>query len=223
MEPQTVAPPSSPPSSAPSDRARVRRAADRAHYDEATVHGIVDEAWVCHVAFACPDAMCIPTACWRVGDRLYIHGSNGSRMMKHLATGASACVAITHLDGLVMARSAFSHSMNYRSVVIHGAFEVVAEADKPAILEALMAHIAQGRARDARPPDANELKATTVLGIPLHEAAAKIRNGGPQDDEADLSLPVWAGVLPLRQQALPPQPEPGFEGPVPAYVAAWGA
>jgi nitroimidazol reductase NimA-like FMN-containing flavoprotein (pyridoxamine 5'-phosphate oxidase superfamily) len=205
----------------PSERARVRRAGDRGHYDAATIRAIVDEAWVCHVAFACPDILCLPTACWRIDDTLYIHGSNGSRMMKHLGSGAPACVTITHLDGLVMARSAFSHSMNFRSVVIHGAFEVVPDGDKAAVLHALMEHIATGRGSDARPPDRNELKATTVLGIPLLEAAAKIRAWGPKDDEADMALPVWAGVLPMREQRLAPQAEPGFTGTLPSYVANW--
>jgi nitroimidazol reductase NimA-like FMN-containing flavoprotein (pyridoxamine 5'-phosphate oxidase superfamily) len=154
---------------------------------------------------------------------LYIHGSNGSRMMKHLASGAQACVAITHLDGLVMARSAFSHSMNFRSVVIHGAFAAVAEADKPAVLHALMEHIVKGRARDARPPDANELKATTVLGIPLHEAAAKVRDWGPRDNEDDMALPVWAGVLPIHQWHGQAVTEPGCDAPMPAYAQAWSA
>lgn len=205
----------------PSERARIRREADRGHYDAATIRAIVDDAWLCHVAFACPEVLCLPTACWRVGDQLYIHGSNGSRMMKHLASGAPACVAITHLDGLVMARSAFSHSMNFRSVVIHGGFTVVVDDAKPAVLAALMEHIANGRAQDSRPPDANELKATTVLGISLHEASAKIRNGGPKDSEEDLALPFWAGVLPLRQQHLPAISEPGHEGPLPAYAQSW--
>lgn len=205
----------------PSERSQVRRAADRAHYDEATIHPIVDAAWVCHVAFATPDVLCIPTACWRVGNKVYIHGSNGSRMMKHLASGAPACLSITHLDGLVMARSAFSHSMNYRSVVVHGAFEVVTEADKPAILDALMDHIALGRKEDVRAPDRGELAATTVLGMPLCEAAAKVRNWGPQDKEEDLASPAWAGVLPLREQHLSAQSEPGHDGPLPAYVSRW--
>lgn len=206
---------------APSSRAKVRRAADRAHYDEATVHAIVDEAWLCHVAFACPDVLCLPTTCWRIDDMLYIHGSNGSRMMKHLASGAPACVTITHLDGLVMARSAFSHSMNYRSVVVHGAFEVVADEDKPAVLHALMAHITPGREHDCRVPDANELKATTVLGIPLYESAAKIRNWGPRDGEEDMNLPHWAGVLPLMTQRLPAVTHPDSKSPEPGYIAAW--
>ncbi|MBI5925917.1 MAG: pyridoxamine 5'-phosphate oxidase family protein [Aquabacterium sp.] len=215
-------PDSEPPQAVPpSNRTRVRRAAERAHYDAPTVHAIVDDAWLCHVAFACPDVLCLPTTCWRVDDMLYIHGSNGSRMMKHLASGAPACVTITHLDGLVMARSAFSHSMNYRSVVVHGAFEVVADEDKPAVLHALMEHIAPGRGHDSREPDANELKATTVLGIPLHESAAKIRNWGPRDNEEDLNLPHWAGVLPLMTQRLPAVTHPDSRSPVPGYIADW--
>lgn len=211
------------PSAAPSDRARIRRAAERASYDEETVHAIVDAAWLCHVSFACPDVLCLPTVCWRVDDKLYIHGSNGSRMMKHLASGAPSCVAITHLDGLVMARSAFSHSMNFRSVVVHGAFEVVAEDDKPAILHALMEHIAKGRGDEARKPDANELKATTVLGISLHESSAKVRNWGPRDKEEDQALPVWAGVLPMGEARLPAISEPGCTQPLPAFAQAWSA
>ena len=214
--------PSMPQTASPSPRSRVRRAAERAHYDQATVHAIVDAAWVCHVAFNDGDnVVCIPTASWRVGDTLYVHGSNGSRMMKRLAAGTQACVTITHLDGLVMARSAFSHSMNYRSVIIHGHFDVVPDDAKPAVLDALMDHIAIGRREHARAPDESELKATTVLGIPLHEAAAKIRNWGPRDKDEDLALPVWAGVLPLREQRLVPLEEPGFEGHRPAYVNGW--
>lgn len=211
----------------PSDRARVRRAAERGHYDQATIHAIVDAAWLCHVAFADSTeanspVLCMPTACWRVGDRLYIHGSNGSRMMKRLASGAPTCVSITHLDGLVLARSAFSHSMNYRSVVIHGAFEPVLDADKPTVLDAFMDHIAPGRRHEVRAPDANELNATTVLGLPLHEAAAKIRNWGPRDKEGDEHLPVWAGVLPVREQRLAPEPDPGSEGQVlPGHLGFW--
>jgi nitroimidazol reductase NimA-like FMN-containing flavoprotein (pyridoxamine 5'-phosphate oxidase superfamily) len=207
---------------APSARATVHRAAERGHYEPATIHAIVDAAQVCHVAFAAPDPVCIPTACWRVGDRLYIHGSNGSRMMKHLGGGAQACVAITFVDGLVMARSAFNHSMNFRSVVIHGAFELVADADKPRILDALVDHIMPGRSAETRRADRKELAATTVLGILLHEAASKVRTGPPLDKEEDLSWPAWAGVLPLRQQALPAQTEAACTMPMPAWAQAWG-
>ncbi len=212
----------SPETPAPSARATVRRAAERGHYEPETIRAIVDAAQVCHVAFAAPDPLCIPTACWRVGDRLYIHGSNGSRMMKHLGSGAQACVAITFVDGLVMARSAFHHSMNFRSVVIHGAFELVADEDKPRILDALVEHIMPGRSAEVRPADRNELAATTVLGISLNEAASKVRTGPPLDKAEDLSWPAWAGVLPLRQQALPAQTEAACTVPMPGWAQAWG-
>lgn len=186
----------------------VRRAADRAHYDQDTIHRIIDAAYVCHVSWSAGGhVLCIPTACWRMGDHLYIHGSNGSRMMQNLADGAQACVAITLLDGLVLAKSAFSHSMNYRSVVIHGQFEVVSDADKPTVLDALVEWIYPGRSQHARPANASELQATTVLAIALQEAAAKIRNWGPKDKEGDQAWPCWSGVLPMQLQALPPQPE----------------
>lgn len=200
----------------PSARATVRRAGERGHYDEATLHAIVDAAWLCHVAFtdtrghgpdASPFAVNLPTACWRIGDRLYIHGANGSPMMKRLASGVPACVAITHLDGLVLARSAFSHSMNFRSVVAYGRFEVVPEADKPAVLAAFMDHLLPGRQAEVRPGDVNELKATLVLALPLNEASAKVRNGGPQDKEDDADHPAWGGVLPLVSARLPPVPD----------------
>ncbi len=217
MHPHTPAP-----ATPSSERSRVRRVEDRGHYDADTIRAIVDAANLCHVAFAAPDPICIPTVCWRVGNMLYIHGSNGSRMMKHLGQGAQASVAITHLDGLVMARSAFSHSMNFRSVVIHGAFEPIDEADKPALLDALTEHIQPGRSLEARRANRNELLATTVLGISLHEAAAKIRAWGPRDKDEDLAWPAWAGVLPVRQQALPAQTEPGCELPMPDWAQAWG-
>lgn len=202
--------------SPPSARTTVRRSGERGHYDTATVHAIVDAAWLCHVAFTDtrgqeagsePFAVNLPTVCWRLGDMLYIHGSKGSPMMKRLASGVQACVAITHLDGMVLARSAFSHSMNYRSVVIYGAFEVVSDAAKPAVLDALMNHIVPGRQHEVRPGDESELQATLVLGIALHEASAKVRNWGPRDKEEDADHPAWAGVLPLATQRLIPVPD----------------
>jgi nitroimidazol reductase NimA-like FMN-containing flavoprotein (pyridoxamine 5'-phosphate oxidase superfamily) len=217
----------------PSARATVRRAGERGHYDAPTVHAIVDAAWLCHVAFTDtrgqeagsePFAVNLPTACWRVGDMLYIHGSNGSPMMKRLASGAQACVAITHLDGMVLARSAFSHSMNYRSVVIYGAFEIVSDADKPAVLDAFMDHIVPGRQHEVRPGDESELKATLVLGMPLREASAKIRNWGPRDKEQDADHPAWAGVLPLTTQRLTPVPDAlsmQREQALPGTLADW--
>lgn len=210
---------------APSPRTRVRRIAERAHYERDTLYAILDAAYVCHVAFADEHGVhCIPTACWREGDHLYIHGSNGSRMLRLAAEGAQVCVTIMHLDGLVLARSAFHHSMNYRSAMIYGAFEVVGAEHKAAALDAFLHHIAQGRAHEVRAGNRNELAATTVLRLPLDEAAAKIRTGGPKDDEEDLDRPVWAGVLPLALTPLAPQPEPGAAAPesgVPDYVTAW--
>jgi len=206
----------------PSDRTRVRRVAQRGHYDRETVHAIVDAAYLCHVAFADDHGVhCIPMACWREGDHLYIHGSNGSRMLRALVEGSEACVTISHLDGLVLARSAFHHSMNYRSVVIYGCFEVVPAEHKPASLDRLMDHIAPGRKHEVRPGDANELAATTVLRIPLDESAAKIRTGGPKDDEADLNIPVWAGVLPVTVGCGRPQPDGDAVREEPDYVRGW--
>lgn len=190
----------------PSPRSTLKRAAERGHYDAETIHAIVDASYVCHVAWQSNgNVLCIPTACWRMDDRLYIHGSNGSRMMKDLAQGAPCCVTLTLLDGLVLAKSAFSHSMNYRSVVIHGQFELVNDNAKPAVLDALVDWIVPGRAQQARPADANELQATTVLALPLTEAAAKIRAWGPRDKDADADWPCWSGVLPMSLQPLAPQ------------------
>ncbi|WP_431825387.1 pyridoxamine 5'-phosphate oxidase family protein [Burkholderia sp. F1] len=205
----------------PSARTRIRRIARLGHYDRATLHAIVDAAYMCHVAFADAHGVhCIPTACWRDGDHLYIHGSNGSRMLKLATDGAQVCVTITHLDGLVLARSAFEHSMNYRSAVIYGAFEAVEGAAKAAALDTFLERLAPGRSREVRPGDANELAATTVLRIALEEAACKVRSGGPEDDEADLSLPVWAGVLPLALQPMAPVVDAAPTG-TPEYVNQW--
>ncbi|WP_322046379.1 pyridoxamine 5'-phosphate oxidase family protein [Paraburkholderia sp. J67] len=208
---------------APSSRTRVRRIAQRAQYDRATLHAILDAAYVCHVAFADEHGVhCIPTACWREGDHLYIHGSNGSRMLKLAADGAQVCVTVTHLDGLVLARSAFNHSMNYRSAMIYGAFEVVANDHKAAALDAFMEHIAPGRVHEARAGNRNEMAATTVLRLPLDEAVAKVRAAGPGDDEEDLDRPVWAGVLPMALRPLAPERDGELpEGGEPAYVREW--
>ena len=203
-----------------SDRTRIRRVAENARYDRATLHAIIDAAYLCHVAF-CDDkgAHCIPTACWRQGEHLYIHGSNGGRLIKWLAQGVQACVTVTHLDGLVLARSAFNHSMNYRSAVIYGRFEVV--ADKHTALAALMDHIAAGRQAEVRAGNDKEFAATTVLRIALDEAACKVRSGPPVDDAQDMAHPVWAGVLPLTQARAAPEPDPLNTLAAPGYVAAW--
>jgi nitroimidazol reductase NimA-like FMN-containing flavoprotein (pyridoxamine 5'-phosphate oxidase superfamily) len=206
----------------PSDRTRIRRIATNADYDPATVQAIVDDAYVCQVSFADDEGgvHCIPMACWRAGGHLVIHGSNGSRMIKRLLGGTPVCVGITHVDGLVLARSAFNHSMNFRSVMIYGRFERVPDEAKPALLDRFMDHIAPGRRHEARPGDANELAATTLLRLPLHEAAAKVRRGGPQDDEADLGRDVWAGVVPLARTYDAPVPAPGVTREAPAGVRA---
>lgn len=187
------------PVSAPSARSRVRRLPDRAHYDFDTIAAIIDSAWACHLAFSWQGAVhALATAHWRIGRHLYLHGARASRMLQALAEG-EACVTVTHIDGLVLARSAFHHSMNYRSVVAYGRFEAV---DAPALkldaLRALIERIAPGRWDALRPATAKELAATTVLRLALDEATAKIRNGGVKDDEADLDWPVWAGVVPLQ-------------------------
>jgi nitroimidazol reductase NimA-like FMN-containing flavoprotein (pyridoxamine 5'-phosphate oxidase superfamily) len=211
----------------PSARTRVRRLAENARYDGITVRRIVDAAWMCHIAFADErgGVHCIPTACWRMQDHVYIHGSNGSRMLKALQSGREAVLAITHFDGLVLARSAFNHSMNYRSVVVYGRFETVPDADKPAALAALMDHIAAGRQAQARPGDAAELAATTVLRLSLAEAAAKVRSGPPEDDAGDMDRPVWAGVLPLEAVPLAPLPDPRCDAAAaadpPEHVRRW--
>lgn len=205
----------------PSDRTRVRRVARHGSYERDTLHTILDEAYVCHIAFTDEHGVhCIPTACWREGNHLYIHGSNGSRMLKLAGSGAQVCVTVTHLDGLVMARSAFNHSMNYRSAVIYGAFELVPDDQKSAVLDTFMETLAPGRSKQARPGNAQELAATTVLRIPLDEAACKIRTGGPKDDAEDLALPVWAGVLPMALMPLPPEVDAAPAG-TPDYVRQW--
>jgi uncharacterized protein len=207
---------------APSLRTQVKRIARNASYDRALLHAIVDAAYVCHIAFADEHgAHCIPTACWRSGEHLYIHGSNGSRMLKRLAE-QDCCVTITHVDGLVLARAAFNHSMNYRSAMIYGRFDVVDDAGKRPALEAFMEHLAPGRQAEVRPGNDQETAATTVMRIALDEAACKMRSGGPKDDEEDLPLPTWAGVLPLGQARLAPERDPACEVPAPGYVRGWG-
>ena len=204
------------------DRTRVRRVAENARYDRATLHAIIDAAYLCHVAFADDKGTHnIPTACWREGEHLYIHGSNGGRMVKWLGQGAQACVTITHLDGLVLARSAFNHSMNYRSAMVYGRFEPV--ADKHSALAALMDHLAVGRQAEIRAGNDKEFAATTVLRIALDEAACKVRSGPPVDDAEDMQHPVWTGVLPLVQVRAAPVADTLNTAATPGYVAAWAA
>lgn len=207
----------------PSDRTRVRRIAENARYDAATLHGIIDAAYLCNVAFADDKGThCIPMACWREGEHLYIHGSNGGRMVKLLASGTQVCITITHLDGLVLSRSAFNHSMNYRSAMIYGQFEIVADdAAKRASLAAFMDKIAVGRQAEIRPGNDKEFAATTVLRISLAEAACKVRSGGPTDDAEDMHIDVWAGVLPIVTVRGEAMRDEACAAVAPAYVAAW--
>lgn len=184
---------------APSPRTRIRRKPQRGHYDTATVAAIVDSALICQIAFNQGDSVhCLPTACWRVGNALYIHGANNSRLTRTLLdSDCSVCIA--HVDGLVLARSAFHHSMNFRSVVIYGRFVAVdAPEEKKTAMTAFVEHVSPGRSALVRPPNDAELAGTAVLRLTLDEAAAKIRNWGVEDDAVDLDIPVWAGVVPLR-------------------------
>lgn len=207
----------------PSDRTRVRRIAENARYDTVTLHAIIDAAYLCHIAFADEKGThCIPTACWREGNHLYIHGSNGGRLIKLFTQGTQVCITITHLDGLVLARSAFNHSMNYRSAVIYGVFEQVKEEEKKrASMAAFMDKIALGRQQQARPGNDKEFAATTVLRISLDEAACKTRSGGPVDDAEDMALPVWVGVLPFSIQQAAPIPHESCTQVAPGYVQQW--
>lgn len=196
-------------STPPSTRAKVHRLAQRAHYDRATIEDIVDAALVCHIAFQhAGSTHCLPTSCWRDGDFLYIHGANNSRMVQALLT-EECSLCITHLDGLVLARSAFHHSMNYRSVVIYGRFtEIDAPIEKQKALADFIEHVSPGRSTRVRPPSQAELSGTRVLRISLLEAVAKIRDGGVKDAEEDLAQAVWAGVIPLRLKAGEPEIDP---------------
>lgn len=210
-------------SSAPSPRTRIRRLAEKANYEQQTLYAVIDEAYLCNIAFNDGTSThCIPTACWRIGNALYVHGSNGGRLTKNLLAGTQVSIAITHLDGLVLARSAFNHSMHYRSAVIYGTFELVEDKQtKIAAMDALMDKIAIGRKHEARPGNDKELAATSVMRIALEEAACKISNGPPSDDEEDLQLPVWAGVLPMSIQHGEPIHADNGALATPEYVKNW--
>jgi len=182
------------------ERTRVRRLPKRGAYDSETINSILDEAFVCHIGFVVDgQPYVIPTGFARIDNDLYIHGSSASRMLRSLAEGVQVCVTVTLVDGLVLARSAFHHSMNYRSVVILGKATLIEEPqEKGRAMEALTEHIVPGRWKDVRWPTELELKATSVLKVPIEEASAKIRTGGPVDDEEDYTIDIWAGVLPLE-------------------------
>jgi nitroimidazol reductase NimA-like FMN-containing flavoprotein (pyridoxamine 5'-phosphate oxidase superfamily) len=190
-------------------RTRVRRLPKRGHYDRATVHAVLDAGVLCHVGYVIDGQPHVtPTCHWRHGDRLYWHGSSASRMLRHLKQGVPACVTVTHLDGFVLARSGFHHSVNYRSVMAFGSAQLVPDAAKLEALEHFVERLFPGRWDELRPPTAQEVKATTVVWMDLDEVSAKIRTGPPVDDEEDYDVPVWAGVLPVASMPGAPEPDP---------------
>lgn len=204
----------------PTDRTIPTRDADRASYDRELVHAILDEGYVCHLGFVRDGApVVLPTLYGRVGERLYVHGSTGSRPMRMSRQdqedpGLPVCLTVTHVDGLVLARSAFHHSINYRSVVVHGVAHQVTDRDeKLQALDALVDQVVPGRSLDSRPANAKELAATMVIRLDLDEVSAKVRTGGANDEPEDFALPHWAGVLPLRK---------GYDTPLPDERLASG-
>jgi uncharacterized protein len=206
-------------------RTTATRLRERVSYDAPLVHSILDEAWFCHLSFVVDgEPRLLPTLHVRIDDVLYVHGSTGSRPLlgaaRSGAAGLPVCVAVTLIDGLVLARSQFHHSANYRSVVVHGVATVVSDAaEKSAVLTALVEKIATGRAGDTRPPTTRELAQTSVLALPLVEVSAKVRAAGVGDEPEDYTLPHWAGVVPLRLTLGEPQPDAGVTG-VPPYLRA---
>ena len=205
------------------ERTTVRRLAGRGTYDRATIESILDEALLCHVGFVVEGSpVVIPTIHTRVGETLYFHGSAASRMLRTLRGGVDACVTVTLLDGLVLARSAFHHSMNYRSAVVFGkAREVTDRDEKVRALDALVEHVCGGRSAEVRAPNESELKQTLVLAMPIAEASAKVRTGPPIDDEEDYAMGVWAGVLPMRLVPGEPVRDGRSRASVPEYVARY--
>ena len=205
------------------ERTRVVREANRAVYDREAIYKILDESFVCHVGFAAEgQPFVIPTMFARVGDHLYLHGSAASRMLRGLSSGLPVCITVTLLDGLVLARSVFNHSMNYRSVVALGhATPIDDPAEKLRALQAFTEKLIPGRWDDARQPNEKEVRATNILKLPLTEASAKVRTGGVEDDAEDYSFPVWAGVIPLRLIADAPVRDDRCDRaiPTPPYAA----
>ncbi|GAA2480400.1 pyridoxamine 5'-phosphate oxidase family protein [Streptomyces thermolineatus] len=210
----------------PTARTVPTRNGRRASYDRDLVHSVLDEGWVCHMGFVRDGApVVLPTLYARVGERLYVHGSTGSRPLRGASgeQGLPVCLTVTLVDGIVLARSAFHHSVNYRSVVVHGtAFRVTDPAELAEALDALVDHSVPGRSRDCRPADAKELAATAVIRLDLREVSAKVRSGGPNDEPEDLGLPHWTGVLPVTTSYGAPVPADDLDPavPLPDYLAA---
>jgi len=209
----------------PTARTRVTREPERGVYDRAAAYRLLDEAFICHVGFVVDNQpFVIPTGYGRSGDNLYIHGSAASRMLRNLDQGIAVCVTVTLLDGLVLARSIFNHSMNYRSVVVLGTAVAVEDpAEKQQALRALSEHILPGRWKESRQPNERELKATLVMRLPITEFSAKVRTGPPIDNEEDYSFPTWAGVVPLQTVAGSPINDPRLDPKtlVPDYVRSY--
>ncbi|MGD0453420.1 MAG: pyridoxamine 5'-phosphate oxidase family protein [Solirubrobacteraceae bacterium] len=207
----------------PSERVRLRRKRERASYDRGVIDAILDEALIAHLGIVDDEGQpfVIPTLHARSGDVVYCHGSTASRTLRALASGAQACLTVSLIDGLVLARAAMHHSANYRSAMLLGRASIVEDPDeKRAALRAVVEHIVPGRWDDVRAPSDNELRATSVLALPIDEASAKVRSGGPLDDEEDYALPAWAGVIPLSSTARPPEPDARLRAGIapPAYV-----
>jgi nitroimidazol reductase NimA-like FMN-containing flavoprotein (pyridoxamine 5'-phosphate oxidase superfamily) len=207
----------------PTARTTLRRLPERAHYDRETVHSILDAGFICHVGFVVDgQPYSLPTGYARIGETLYLHGSTGSRL--GLRPGMDVCVTVTLLDGIVLARSVFHHSFQYRSVMALGRTRLVTDSvEKDAALTALVEHFVPGRSADARPGSGRELAATAVLAVPLEEVSAKVRTGDPKDEAEDYELPVWAGILPLELTPGKPAPDSQLDPtiPVPPYVTGW--
>lgn len=203
-------------------RTTVRRHPERGVYDAETIYAILDDGFLCHVGFVQDNQpFVVPTLYARMGEKLYLHGSPLSHIFQLAENDVSLCITVTHVDGLVLARSAFHHSINYRAVMIFGQGHIVVnQAEKEAALNALVEQVVHGRSASVRGPNAGELKATQVLEVPLQEASAKVRSGPPKDAHDDYALPIWAGEVPLRMEALPPVPDPQLPAdiPVPEHV-----
>ncbi|GAA3994073.1 pyridoxamine 5'-phosphate oxidase family protein [Streptomyces marokkonensis] len=211
----------------PTDRTVPTRSPDRASYDRELVHSILDEGYVCHLGFVRDGSpVVLPTLYGRVGERLYVHGSTGSRPLRMTGAadpGLPVCLTVTHVDALVLARSAFHHSINYRSVVVHGtAYDVTDPEERRTSLDALVDHVVPGRSRDSRSANRKELAATAVIRLDLNEVSAKLRTGGVNDEPEDLVLPHWAGLVPLRKGYDAPVADPGLDSGtvLPGYLSA---
>jgi len=220
-----VPPPAPPPGYRPTDRTVPTRSRERAAYDRELVHAILDEGYVCHLGFIRDGApVVLPTLYARSGERLYVHGSTGSRPLRGAAgdPGLPVCLTVTHVDGLVLAKSAFHHSINYRSVVVHGTAHQVTDPEERALaLDAIVEQAVPGRAADSRRANAKELAATAVIRLDLREVSAKLRTGGPNDEPEDTALPHWSGVVPVARTYAAPVPADYLDPatPLPGYLA----